>query len=539
MQSMINRFNWKNIWKSYRMRIAFCILMIILFIGTAFCVGWTFTRPQTSGDIITRVRYSHAGLFDYDVYVNGSTLHGTPSQTEEQNSIYFTNIIDTIDVSFDYELLTEATMAEFTGNVEVKALLERTGEWQKEIVIVPRTEATDNVTVSFPLDIHQLIDLVIDIGEEIQRDIPSFTVTLTAAVSITAETDQGVFKDDFVQTTMMGVGGTILEWEGGLILVEKDTYEDINYLHYGRFDYAINLKENQLYGQVTLGPPLSQETPQIVLIPKSSLYFPRIIDSIDASYSYTFSSQQLVNGAQSTADITATLEHEGFWSKDFFLATSTSDGREIAIDFPIDIQQFLEYGETVKNEIGIGAEKYNLIIRANVQTTAQTDYGSINETFIQNISGTLSSSTLKLDQNLTRVQSGSITENLSTTNNVWPARIASLCGILLVVLIGYYVISESIKVAPAPLSVLEKEAIQVKKKHKDIIIDVSELPELKDQDRVIILNSLEELVKAADGLLKPVLHKAETDKHTYCVIDADFRYEYVGKIEEEPLENNG
>ena len=45
---------------------------------------------------------------------------------------------------------------------------------------------------------------------------------------------------------------------------------------------------------------------------------------------------------------------------------------------------------------------------------------------------------------------------------------------------------------------------------------------------LIPIDSLGELVKVADALLKPVLHKAEQDIHIYYVIDGLTRYKYVG-----------
>ena len=57
-----------------------------------------------------------------------------------------------------------------------------------------------------------------------------------------------------------------------------------------------------------------------------------------------------------------------------------------------------------------------------------------------------------------------------------------------------------------------------------------ELPEAKAREMVIQLSSLDELIKAVDGLLKPVLHKAEAHKHTYCVIDGLTRCEYISGV---------
>ena len=80
------------------------------------------------------------------------------------------------------------------------------------------------------------------------------------------------------------------------------------------------------------------------------------------------------------------------------------------------------------------------------------------------------------------------------------------------------------------MSEIEKEAFRAKKKHKNVIVDITKLPAARRGEVVIPIESLEELIKAADNLLKPVLHQAEFDKHTYCVIDGLTRYEYISEL---------
>jgi len=104
---------------------------------------------------------------------------------------------------------------------------------------------------------------------------------------------------------------------------------------------------------------------------------------------------------------------------------------------------------------------------------------------------------------------------------------ATAVGIIFILLV--YLIVMKIWFKPEKLSSIEEEALRAKKTHKDVIVDIGELPEAKAREMVIQLSSLDELIKAADGLLKPVLHKAEAHKHTYCVIDGLTRYEYVSE----------
>jgi hypothetical protein len=65
-----------------------------------------------------------------------------------------------------------------------------------------------------------------------------------------------------------------------------------------------------------------------------------------------------------------------------------------------------------------------------------------------------------------------------------------------------------------------------------VIVDVVELPPAGAGESVIPIGSVDELVGIADALLKPVLHHAGTNKHTYCVIDGGVRYLHVVQAQE-------
>ena len=76
----------------------------------------------------------------------------------------------------------------------------------------------------------------------------------------------------------------------------------------------------------------------------------------------------------------------------------------------------------------------------------------------------------------------------------------------------------------------EEEAFRARKKYKNVVVDVAELLQTKPEEAIVPVGPLDELVKAADSLLKPVLHQVEADRHTYCVIDGLTRYEYISEL---------
>ena len=89
-----------------------------------------------------------------------------------------------------------------------------------------------------------------------------------------------------------------------------------------------------------------------------------------------------------------------------------------------------------------------------------------------------------------------------------------------------------LRVKPVALRPIEAEALRAKRKYKDAIASVQCLPEVKEGETVISMSSLDDLMKTADELLKPVFHQAEPDRHIYCLIDSPSRYVYVSQLAE-------
>ena len=77
------------------------------------------------------------------------------------------------------------------------------------------------------------------------------------------------------------------------------------------------------------------------------------------------------------------------------------------------------------------------------------------------------------------------------------------------------------------ITALELQAIRAKQRHGELIVDVESVPVASATATVIELESLDELFKAAEALLKPVLHRVEPDRHIYFVVDGDTMYGYV------------
>ena len=111
------------------------------------------------------------------------------------------------------------------------------------------------------------------------------------------------------------------------------------------------------------------------------------------------------------------------------------------------------------------------------------------------------------------------------------ARVGTLGAMVMMATVLFYVIWSYREYRRKWISRIEADDLLVKGKHRDLVVDVAKLPEIKDDEATIELDSLEELVKVAESLLKPVLRLAEKERHIYCVMDGETRYQYTSELE--------
>jgi hypothetical protein len=265
------------------------------------------------------------------------------------------------------------------------------------------------------------------------------------------------------------------------------------------------------------------------------VYFRSIIDHITASFSYQFGCDVPVGNLVEEMEVLAILEDTTkTWSKTLTLVPKTTESGSFVIDFPLDLSQFTEVASALGTELNVNTLPCDLTIEAVVHTTGDTDSAHhIDEVFSQSLATKLGGPTLSFTGDLSRTQPGTIVENRMTpVANAWVFRVLSLVGLALVVFGFLFVLRNSRQAKALTISTVEEEALQAKRKHKGVIVDVTELPTTGAKEVVIPIGSVDELVRTADALLKPVLHQAEADKHTYCIIDGAIRYQYISQPED-------
>ncbi|HEX74063.1 MAG TPA: DUF5305 domain-containing protein [Dehalococcoidia bacterium] len=496
------------------MKRLFLILSSILLLISIFGVYKAFSLPSKIEAHTTLLSYENEGSFDYLVYLKPSYLFGPEPQEPPPNPKYPAEIVDGIDMSFTYKGATETSQP-----VEVKAVLENPSIWQKESTLVPETTRTGYFTVHFPLDIDEINELFDTIEEEIQITSSSRPVTIVASV--------GSGSEAFTQSLPVKLGNTIIEVDSNLSCTQSGAT--------GEFDYLIHLKENSLFDTARLEPPVVTPASPKTAGP-GEVIFSNLIDRMDATFYYDFKCDQPVTGLTEEVTITAILENPEVWSKIFVLVPHTTKSGNFSLSFPLDIDYFTEMFETIRSETGVPAESYNLTITADVHTVAQTDSGEIDEVFSQTLSSALGKGTLEWNEELVKTESGAITTSQVIPNpnkylglSVSAARYLSAAALGIFFFFFLFSVVLYVRFKPAESSPMEEEILHIRKKYgKRIAETINQSP--VEGEKLISLGSMEDLMKIADELLKPVIHQAPStpeEAHAYYVLDGTTRYQYL------------
>ena len=522
----------------------------LLLLASLFGVWKAFTLPAKTEQPIAVANYEHAGQFDYLVYLEPNSLYGSMQPEEEEETereappVFFRNIIDEAELAFSYRFESSEPMSSVINEVAVTAIAENPGMWQKEITILEETHEGRELRVDFPLLplLDSLERVVDDIEEEIGVSGSRTNFVIKAAVHTTAHTAMGTtIENDFNHEITAIVQTYTLKLEGSLGHSDTGSKVGVGYTEQGWFEYEVYLKPNKLYEEDVLrseGLPVSEPAtgPPSTTQPVGPglLYFRSIIDHITASFSYQFDCDEPVRNLVEEVEVMAILEDlGGTWSKTLTIVPETSKSGAFVVDFPVDLRQFTEVAGLLGNELNINTSPFDLTIKAEVHTTADTDSGQIDEAFTHSLITTLGGPTLSFTGGLSRTQPGTIMESrLAPVDSAWVFRGLSLAGLGLAVFAFLFVLRNSRQAQALAISGMEEEALRAKRKHKGVIVDVGELPATGAGEVVIPIGSVDELVKTADALIKPVLHQAEADKHIYCVIDGAIRYRYISQPED-------
>jgi len=531
------------------MRRLLLIISSIVLAASIFGVCTAFGLPNEVEEQTTVLSYEHKGRFDYLVHLKPSYLFGPepqeppppppelPPPPPPSNPQYPTEMIEGFDMTFAYHFVPDKPVTSISEEVEVIAIVNRPDVKEEEIILLPRTTETGAFTTNFTLDISDNTSVN--------------NITINAYVYTTVETDTGPIFEGFTQSLAIRSKGPLLEVDGDLSQSQLGYIGGIIYEQLGTFYYEVRLKPDSPFGPITLQPPpvipppapppppaLPPPAPAKTVGPRE-VVFPKLVDRVDAIFSYKFKASSRVNQVEEEIGITAVLENPEVWSKSFVLVPHTKKSGDFTIDLPLDLGQFAELFATIQEETGTPSSSPALTIKADVHTIAQTDFGTINEVFSQTLSTTLGGSILEWNEELIKSTPGSIERTQMIPNpekylglSISGVRILTVVLISIFSLLFAYLVWLQLKFKPVEISKIErieKEVSLTKKKFGERVAEATDQTPLIFE-KIISLGSMEDLIKVADELGKPIIHQAPTtakQSHAYYVFDGLTCYEYL------------
>jgi len=308
-------------------------------------------------------------------------------------------------------------------------------------------------------------------------------------------------------------------------LISLCTYEQI-----GTYDYTAKLKPNVIYNQTTLKPG-------------QGILYTRITEYINTTFSYTFE----LSGLDSPANITIEYSINAYlespqWSKQFKIVPSSTlnsigTTAELSSNYLINVTAFKEMFSAIQSETGTYRAQYNLTITPEIHTFASTDVGTIDNNFTPTLKvifnpGSPGGDTITIE-GLNQTSPGAITKTQKIYQPwVMNQRYTSYAFSAITFSALAYTTWLFIKTRPPKLGEKKKTIEEIIEPFEEIIVEIAEEPSHEGQK--VTMKTLEDLVKLADGLGKPVFHSerapSSPDKeptHTFYVLDGLVQYEYT------------
>lgn len=329
--------------------------------------------------------------------------------------------------------------------------------------------------------------------------------------------------------TILVVISSLMVYYTHQLPIEKKRVDTLYaYKHYGKFDYLATLKPNIIYEKTTLGPD-------------EGTIFTRITEGIKFNLTYTFQGTKSANltvqyNVSESMETSQLQRRIGEIQQKTVNITGTSANLYINDIPPINVSSVQDLVNNIERETGMSVVDYNVTITTQMYITANTTDGLINESFNPKLTMKFKSSLSKGDVILIEDVEHEKTGKITSTNTIYQPwvntqryisyalSILSFPGLSLT--IWAFALSR-------PTKTMRPEALieDVIEPFREIISETTEEPEFKKHPSMptttISMKTLEDLVKVADILVKPIVHaRKPPETHIFYVIDETIRYEY-------------
>lgn len=282
----------------------------------------------------------------------------------------------------------------------------------------------------------------------------------------------------------------------------------------GRYSYVAELVPNIIYNTT-------------ILRPGDGVLWEPILSHVNITFDYTFSSTPAPTNASLTGYVQVKMSSQK-WTKVLspedamnWLALDTSSLNFTAF---VNSTMLYELFKKIDQETSSSSSQYNITISPYIFQRATVAGEPVYEVFKPEVIIMFRSDLGRfLDITpLSSVNQRSITETVTVRNaQAETFRMAAIAGVAIAgvaLAISLYILFRS-KPGEAVKSIDKMIS-----PHKDIIVDTAQVPPVTKA--VVETSSLDDLVRTAEVLARPIMHSVAGNEHTFFILDGETKYQY-------------
>lgn len=316
----------------------------------------------------------------------------------------------------------------------------------------------------------------------------------------------------FLVATIGAVLATVYAYQQPIESTETTTRA--TYSQRGQYTYIAELINNTIYNTT-------------ILRPGDGVIWEPILSHLSISFDYSFASTPAPTNSSFTGYVQVKMNSQK-WVKTLspeeamnWLGTDTS-----ALNFTVSVNSTMlrELFEVIDDETASSSSNYNITISPYIFQRATVAGDPIYEVFKPEVIIMFRSDQGRfLDVSpLSSVNQQSITETVTVKNaQAETFRMAALAGVVIsgiALAISLFLLLRS-KAGEAVRSI-----DRIISPHKDIIVDTAQVPPVTKT--VVETSSIDDLVRTAEVLARPIMHAVAGNEHTFFILDGETKYQY-------------
>lgn len=295
----------------------------------------------------------------------------------------------------------------------------------------------------------------------------------------------------------------------------------LKYHHEAKIGYRVRLKSNAFYSSPVLEP--------------GSPCLTAFVQGVEAQLTYRFTAEDQVR-LKGTSGVTAVAQaftRQGdkiwkVWERTYFLKPPQAfqlEGKTASLEerLWVDVEQYNRLVESLAQEAKVGFSEARLLLRWDLALEASSSKGAASDRLSPVLILPLNQTTFEAGGEPTAERSGAFTARqivrLPMRENLrggLPAGLAA--GVILLLLFALGTEARQVSAAEAAMT-------SIQRRYGAFMAEVKEAEEETTADGVS-LASIDDLVKVADELGKPVLYRRAGEEILFFVVDGRTRYAY-------------